>query len=55
MISKIPGRADLGDLKNWADNENLQLLNLTYVPEYHLRNSFLDPLILLCMKIILHI
>ncbi|VAI21478.1 unnamed protein product [Triticum turgidum subsp. durum] len=29
VISKIPGRADLGDLKNWADNENLQLLNLT--------------------------
>lgn len=30
VISKVPGRADLGHLKNWADNENLQLLNLMY-------------------------
>ncbi|KAG1348202.1 translation initiation factor eIF-2B subunit delta-like [Cocos nucifera] len=30
VISKIPGRKDLNHLDNWADNENLQLLNLTY-------------------------
>jgi len=26
---KVPGKAD-DHLKNWADNANLQLLNLTY-------------------------
>ncbi|MQL82808.1 hypothetical protein Taro_015286 [Colocasia esculenta] len=30
VISEVPGRADLNHLYNWADNENLQLLNLTY-------------------------
>uniref|UniRef100_A0A0D9VWV2 Translation initiation factor eIF2B subunit delta n=1 Tax=Leersia perrieri TaxID=77586 RepID=A0A0D9VWV2_9ORYZ len=30
IILKVPGKADLGHLKNMADNENLQLLNLTY-------------------------
>jgi translation initiation factor eIF-2B subunit delta len=30
VILKVPGKADLGHLKNLADNENLQLLNLTY-------------------------
>lgn len=27
-ISKVPGRKELNHLDNWADNENLQLLNL---------------------------
>lgn len=35
VILKVPGKADLGHLKNLADNENLQLLNLTYVLEFH--------------------
>ncbi|XP_062215112.1 uncharacterized protein LOC133915805 isoform X2 [Phragmites australis] len=30
VILNVPGKADLGHLKNWADNANLQLLNLTY-------------------------
>ncbi|KAJ6794819.1 translation initiation factor eIF-2B subunit delta-like [Iris pallida] len=30
VISKVRGRKDLKNLDNWADNENLQLLNLTY-------------------------
>ncbi|KAL5217264.1 hypothetical protein ABZP36_017948 [Zizania latifolia] len=30
VILKVPGKADLGHLKNLTDNENLQLLNLTY-------------------------
>ncbi|TVU45923.1 hypothetical protein EJB05_05433 [Eragrostis curvula] len=30
VILKVPGKADLGHLKDWADNANLQLLNLTY-------------------------
>ncbi|XP_062211918.1 uncharacterized protein LOC133912943 [Phragmites australis] len=30
VILKVPGKADLGHLKNWADNANLQLLNLAY-------------------------
>ncbi|XP_008787811.1 translation initiation factor eIF-2B subunit delta-like isoform X3 [Phoenix dactylifera] len=30
VISKVPGWKDLNHLDNWADNENLQLLNLTY-------------------------
>ncbi|URE21884.1 Translation initiation factor eIF-2B [Musa troglodytarum] len=29
VISKVPGRKDLNHLDNWADTENLQLLNLT--------------------------
>ncbi|XP_077219581.1 uncharacterized protein LOC143853727 [Tasmannia lanceolata] len=29
-ISKVPGRKDLNHLDNWADCENLQLLNLIY-------------------------
>ncbi|KAJ8623027.1 hypothetical protein MRB53_031556 [Persea americana] len=29
-ISKVPGRKELNHLENWADNENLQLLNLVY-------------------------
>lgn len=31
VISVVPGRKDLDHLDNWAENENLQLLNLTYV------------------------
>lgn len=27
-ISKVPGRLDVNYLDNWADKENLQLLNL---------------------------
>ncbi|KAL6637224.1 hypothetical protein ACP70R_024796 [Stipagrostis hirtigluma subsp. patula] len=30
VILKVPGKADLGHLRNCADNANLQLLNLTY-------------------------
>ncbi|KAG0478848.1 hypothetical protein HPP92_013567 [Vanilla planifolia] len=30
VISKIQGREDLRHLQNWADHENLQLLNLVY-------------------------
>ncbi|KAH7661690.1 translation initiation factor eIF-2B subunit delta protein [Dioscorea alata] len=30
VISVVPGRKDLDHLDNWAENENLQLLNLTY-------------------------
>ncbi|KAK3149868.1 hypothetical protein QOZ80_3AG0224080 [Eleusine coracana subsp. coracana] len=30
VILKVPGKADLDHLKDWADNANLQLLNLTY-------------------------
>ncbi|KAJ6793124.1 translation initiation factor eIF-2B subunit delta-like [Iris pallida] len=30
LISKVRGRKDLNHLDNWANNENLQLLNLTY-------------------------
>ncbi|KAG0450638.1 hypothetical protein HPP92_026838 [Vanilla planifolia] len=30
VISKIQGREDLRHLENWADHENLQLLNLVY-------------------------
>ncbi|KAK1325776.1 hypothetical protein QJS10_CPA01g01365 [Acorus calamus] len=30
VISKVPGRKDLNYLDNWSDDENLQLLNLTY-------------------------
>ncbi|ONK65152.1 uncharacterized protein A4U43_C07F34230 [Asparagus officinalis] len=30
VIAKIPGRQDLNHLDNWAEDENLQLLNLTY-------------------------
>uniref|UniRef100_A0A1D1Y1E7 Translation initiation factor eIF2B subunit delta n=1 Tax=Anthurium amnicola TaxID=1678845 RepID=A0A1D1Y1E7_9ARAE len=30
VISKIPGRTDINYLDDWADNENLQLLNLIY-------------------------
>ncbi|KAK1280559.1 hypothetical protein QJS04_geneDACA002902 [Acorus gramineus] len=30
VISKVPGRKDLNQLESWADDENLQLLNLTY-------------------------
>ncbi|CAD5175588.1 unnamed protein product [Musa acuminata subsp. malaccensis] len=30
VISKVSGRQDLNHLDNWADNENLQLLNLSY-------------------------
>ncbi|KAG1368397.1 translation initiation factor eIF-2B subunit delta-like [Cocos nucifera] len=30
VISKVPGRNDLNHLESWADNENLQLLNLIY-------------------------
>nr|XP_010941217.1 translation initiation factor eIF-2B subunit delta [Elaeis guineensis] len=30
VISMVPGRKYLNHLDNWADNENLQLLNLTY-------------------------
>lgn len=30
VISKVQGRKDLNYLDNWTDNENLQLLNLTY-------------------------
>ncbi|XP_072956624.1 uncharacterized protein [Typha angustifolia] len=30
IIPKVPGRKDLNHLKDWASNENLQLLNLTY-------------------------
>ncbi|XP_008776419.2 translation initiation factor eIF-2B subunit delta-like [Phoenix dactylifera] len=30
VISKVPGRNDLNHLHSWADNENLQLLNLIY-------------------------
>jgi len=32
---KVPGKAD-DHLKNWADNANLQLLNLTYVSEFRI-------------------
>ncbi|KAL5209063.1 hypothetical protein ABZP36_004686 [Zizania latifolia] len=30
VILKVPGKTDLSHLKNLSDNENLQLLNLTY-------------------------
>ncbi|WOL19605.1 hypothetical protein Cni_G28407 [Canna indica] len=30
VILKFPGQIDLNHLDNWADNENLQLLNLNY-------------------------
>ncbi|XP_010908286.3 uncharacterized protein [Elaeis guineensis] len=30
VISKVAGRNDLNHLESWADNENLQLLNLIY-------------------------
>ncbi|WOL07909.1 hypothetical protein Cni_G16659 [Canna indica] len=30
VISEVPGRKDLNHLDNWADSENLQLLNLIY-------------------------
>ncbi|KAK6927979.1 Initiation factor 2B-related [Dillenia turbinata] len=30
VISKVPGRKDVNYLVDWANNENLQLLNLTY-------------------------
>ncbi|KAK9105598.1 hypothetical protein Scep_022442 [Stephania cephalantha] len=29
-ISRVPGRLDVNHLNDWADNENLQLLNLLY-------------------------
>ncbi|KAK9091157.1 hypothetical protein Sjap_024334 [Stephania japonica] len=29
-ISKVPGRLDVNHLNDWADNENMQLLNLLY-------------------------
>jgi translation initiation factor eIF-2B subunit delta len=29
-LVKVPGRNDLSALEGWADNEHLQLLNLTY-------------------------
>lgn len=31
MLVKVPGRDDLNALEGWADNEHMQLLNLTYV------------------------
>ncbi|XP_010262627.1 PREDICTED: translation initiation factor eIF-2B subunit delta isoform X3 [Nelumbo nucifera] len=30
VIAKVPGREDVDHLENWANNENLQLLNLMY-------------------------
>ncbi|KAJ3674531.1 hypothetical protein LUZ60_005147 [Juncus effusus] len=30
VIAKVPGRKDVNYLNNWAENENLQLLNLKY-------------------------
>ncbi|XP_073006106.1 uncharacterized protein [Typha latifolia] len=30
VIAKVPGRKDLNHLDDWADSDNLQLLNLTY-------------------------
>ena len=32
LISKVRGRPELNHLDRWAENENLHLLNLKYVP-----------------------
>lgn len=33
-ISSVPGHESLSPIKNWADVENLQVLNLKYVPVF---------------------
>lgn len=57
MISKVSGREDLNHLDNWAEDENLQLLNLTYVlyysiihTYYYLQRWHIENIILLCCR-----